>query len=121
MATPRTAQVLADVAEERCRQVDRYGTNDDLESGTGPDTRWLLPFTAASATAVESELRNEYLEYEEDAGKPTWVHLVREEVAEAFAESDPVRLRAELVQVAALAVSWVERLDESVKVSGPAY
>ena len=39
------------------------------------------------------------------------MHLVREEVAEAFAESDPARLREELIQVAALAVSWVEKID----------
>jgi hypothetical protein len=37
--------------------------------------------------------------------------LVREEVAEVFQETDPVKLREELVQVAALAVSWIEKID----------
>ena len=34
-----------------------------------------------------------------------------EEVAEAFAEADVRRLRAELVQCAAVAVKWVEAID----------
>ena len=109
--TPQTSRVLEDVRAERVRQVARYGLNEDLEDGTGPLTRWLLPFTALPADVVETLLREDYEDFEQDAGKPTWVHLIREEVAEAFTEADPVRLRAELVQVAALCVSWVERMD----------
>ena len=30
------------------------------------------------------------------------------------AESDPVKLRAELVQVAAVAVAWVEKIDRDI-------
>lgn len=40
-----------------------------------------------------------------------WRHILDEEVAEALAETDPERLRAELVQVAAVAVQWIEALD----------
>lgn len=40
-----------------------------------------------------------------------WLHILREEVAEAFAETDPVALRGELVQVAAVAVAWAEAID----------
>ena len=39
------------------------------------------------------------------------MHLLREEIAEVFVESDADRLREELIQVAALAVSWVEKID----------
>jgi hypothetical protein len=46
-----------------------------------------------------------------DGGYLDWLHILREEVAEAFAESDPAKLRAELVQVAAVAVNWVEAID----------
>lgn len=107
----QTEQVLADVGAERARQFERYGDNSDLEWGSGPETRWLLPYTDASAERVEDHLRGDYEDYEEELGAPTFVHLVREEVAEAFKESDPVRLREELIQVAALAVSWVEKID----------
>ena len=107
----RTVRVLTDVSVERAKQRARYGSNDDLEWGTGPETRWLIPFTYEPATAVERILRADYEEYEEATGKPTWVHLLREELAEAFAETDPIRLREELIQVAALAVSWAEKID----------
>lgn len=108
----RTREVLEAVLEERRRQFARYGSNADLEDGTGPLTRWLMPLTNASALEVETMLRVDYEDYEEETGKPTWVHLIREEVAEAFKESDDARLEEELTQVAALAVSWIEKIRE---------
>lgn len=41
----------------------------------------------------------------------TWRDILLEEVYEVFAETDPARLREELVQVAAVAVAWVEAID----------
>jgi hypothetical protein len=107
----RTRVILERVFNERQRQEARYGEgNTTVRDGTGPGTRWLLPFTTASAVEVEAALRLDYEDFEEETGAPTWVHLVREEIAEAFQETDPDRLAEELVQVAALCVSWVERL-----------
>ena len=108
----KTIAVLEQVFAERIRQVERYGHNHDLDDGTGPDTRWLLPFTSDGADTIERELRADYEHFEEETGDPTWVHLLREELAEAFAEEDPIRLRDELTQVAALCVSWVETLEQ---------
>lgn len=109
-----TIQVLEGVFEERKRQVARYGQNDDLEDGTGPDETWLGleldPGETLTATDIEYRLREDYEAHEARHDKPTWMHLVREEIAEAFAESDPTRLEEELVQVAALCVSWVESI-----------
>jgi hypothetical protein len=105
-----TLYVLDQVFQERARQVRRYGLNRDVKAGTGPETRWLGPYTGDSAQAVEQALRADYEDFQSETGLPTWVHLIREEVAEAFAEDDPVRLEAELIQVAALCVSMVERL-----------
>ena len=59
----------------------------------------------------EDICRADYEFYEKLHGQPTWMHLVREEVAEAFKEADPTRLEEELLQVAALCVSWVEKLQ----------
>jgi cobalamin-dependent methionine synthase I len=115
-----TWTVLRDVSMERAQQFQRYGTNDDLPDGSGPEARWLLPYTGQSATEIERELRDDYEDHEDDTGTVTWVHLLREELAEAFAESDPIRLRAELIQVAALAVSWVEKLDTRAALGLPA-
>lgn len=109
----RTRHVLSLVFKEREAQEVRYGeANKKLESGSGPETRWLLPYTGGSAQDIQEELRADYEDFEEETGQPTWVHLVREEVAEAFQEDDPERLAEELIQVAALCVSWAERLLE---------
>ena len=106
----RTRAVLEKVFEERQAQEARYGLdNETTQSGTGPETRWLEPFTGASATEVQEALRRDYEGFEDEA-PVTWLHLVREEIAEAFQEDDPERLAEELIQVAALCVSWVERL-----------
>ena len=40
-----------------------------------------------------------------------WQDIAAEEVAEAFAETDPVLLRAELIQVAAVIAAWVHDID----------
>lgn len=106
--------VLGDVMQERKRQVARYGHNEDLEYGTGPNVTWLGPeidpALVMDAEAIERTFRVDYEMHEALEGKPTWLHLVREEIAEAFAEIDSDRLEEELIQVAALAVSWVEKI-----------
>lgn len=106
----RTRVVLERVFEERQAQEARYGeVNTTCQSGTGPNVRWLLPLHGGSATQIEMLLREDYEAFEDEA-PVTWLHLVREEIAEAFKEDDPARLAEELIQVAALCVSWVERL-----------
>lgn len=111
--TEGTVSVLSAVLEERKRQVATYGHNDDLEDGTGPEARWLGSFTGRPAHEIEVLLRRDYEDFEEETGAPTWLHLVREELAEAFMEpSGSARLEEELIQVAALCVSWVESLRE---------
>jgi hypothetical protein len=128
--TCQTVTVLADVRAERARQYARHGSNSTLSDGTGPEVPWMgnvADFYQSRLAAVrrfpgageiETHLRNDYEAHEARTGKPTWMHLVREEVAEVFAENDPQRLRAELIQVAALAVSWVEKLDARQTPSG---
>jgi hypothetical protein len=46
-----------------------------------------------------------------ELGVITWADIFEEEVAEALAEVDLERLREELLQVAAVAVAWVEAID----------
>lgn len=106
-----TQTVLEDVAAERAEQIARYGLNDDLEYGTGPDVPWLTPFTVEGARDVELAFRDDYEFREARTGKPTWMDLLREELAEVACETDRTRMRAEAIQVAALAVSLCERID----------
>lgn len=111
----KTIAVLEKVFEERVRQVARYGHNEELEDGTGPDVEWIQPFSWARASNIQQGFREGYEAYEIDPnnpvpGKPTWMHLVREEIAEAFelAGDDP-EFVTEILQVAALCVSWAEK------------
>lgn len=106
-----TIRVLERVFEERCRQVGQYGFNRNLEDGTGPEVQWLKPFSDWPATDVEVGFRNDYEYREKQTGLPTWLDLVREELAESALETDPDRLSEELLQVAALCVSWVETIE----------
>ncbi len=47
----------------------------------------------------------------------TWRHISDEETSEAYAETDPVLLRKELVQQAAVLVAWVEDIDQRFEAS----
>lgn len=44
-------------------------------------------------------------------GQLSWRDILHEEVQEAFAESDPALLRAELLQVAAVCAAWIWDID----------
>jgi hypothetical protein len=104
-------RVLEDVLEERRLQFAWYGTNYNLPDGVGPEVRWLqgcgLNLDLRTATEIEAGFRYQY-----DYSSPrTWMQLIREEIAEAFKEDDITKLRTELLQVAALCVSWSEKLD----------
>lgn len=92
--------VLDEVFAERVRQHDRWGQQDlpDGEGSPQVDQHTLLLIRAANASAVAD-------------GTLTWDLVLLEEVAEALVETDPVKRRAELIQVAAVAASWVEALD----------
>lgn len=113
-----TLQVLEEVFEERKRQVARYGHNDDKADGTGPNVKWLsgtdINLDLRHADEIEKAFRTEYDRNGGDEGAD-WMRLVREELAEVFAEDDPENLEAELLQVAALCVSWVESIRKRRK------
>ncbi|GAA3203018.1 NUDIX hydrolase [Nonomuraea helvata] len=93
------ARVLADVTAERAAQDARWGMQI-LPDGTGDE-----------GTVAESDQARRETEAAAAGGVLTWRHILTEEVMEAFAETDPERLRAELIQVAAVAVKWTQALD----------
>ncbi|MEW9550775.1 hypothetical protein [Nonomuraea sp. NPDC050783] len=93
------ARVLAEVAAERVAQDVRFGVQE-LPDGTGGED------AAARAGAARDET-----DAADRAGALTWRHILAEEVLEAFAETGGEHLRTELVQVAAVAVKWIQALD----------
>lgn len=105
-------KVLSLVQEERTRQDRMHTGNNQLTLGFGSTVSplWLLPWTLEDSTRIEMALRADYEEFENLHGQPTWMHLIREEVAELFDTrviSDTIE---EAVQVAALCVCLCEHL-----------
>jgi hypothetical protein len=96
---PPSYPVLMEVAMERTRQNAKWGEQNHPD-GTGGLHHVL---------AVDDVRRG--VERAAAEGRQNWANVMGEEVAEAFAESDPARLHAELVQVAAVATAWIEAID----------
>lgn len=100
LLNPRaTLNSLDAVLTERVRQDETHG-EQNLPDDTG------LPYSGHVRACAQADY-----DTAEQEGRPTWRLILQEEVAEAFAETDPARLRAELVQVAAVAVQWIEAID----------
>ncbi|MEU5043212.1 NUDIX hydrolase [Streptomyces griseorubiginosus] len=93
------AGILAEIVAERERQDARWGEQNHRD-GTGSLTQVL-----------EADKAREGCQAAFARGDGTWMHVLIEEVFEAFAEDDPSKVRAELVQVAAVAVAWIAAID----------
>lgn len=98
MTLEPTNQVLLEVLSERQRQDDRWGEQNH-PNGTDKSYGSLA---LAAKTECEAAHR---------IGVLTYADILKEEFWEAMSEEDPERLREELIQVAAVAVAWVEKLD----------
>lgn len=97
---PEWAEILADVADERLRQVRMWGVQRHLD---------LAPLTKTRAPAAERQVRSYNWDADND-GMTTWDGILLEEVYEAFNAPTPELMAKELVEVAAVAVAWVEDL-----------
>lgn len=97
--TPGLAQHMVEVDTERQKQLAKWGDqhHPDGTAITGDDER------AASARHVCQAMAS--------LGQVSWRDILWEEIAEAFAEAEPVKLRAELVQCAAVIQAWISDID----------
>ncbi len=106
--------VLREIDAERVCQDAKWGQQNHTD-GTGPYIRIL----ARTDVNLDLDLRTcEELAniFKAKCGGNTpaqdnWRDILLEEVFEAMAEEDATALRTELIQVAAVAVSWVEAID----------
>lgn len=96
--TPGVKAFAEAVDVERQRQLAKWG-DQHHDDGTG----YALDRNAAT------EARN-VCQYAASKGVITWRDILWEEIAEAFAETDPDRLETELVQCAAVIAAWVADL-----------
>lgn len=110
---PWSANTLAEVSEERGRQERKWGQQDHPD-GTGP---WLLLWGMPTTLAGHARARNierwarDRCQRAPDEGGDTYERILTEKWAEAIAADDPEKLRTELLQVAAVAVAWIEAID----------
>jgi hypothetical protein len=93
-------QVILDVLNERVEQDRKWGEQNHPD-GTEANNDNLDTLAAIRG----------YYEDAEESNTLTWRHILEEEVAEVFASGNPRDLRRELVQVAAVAVAWIEAID----------
>lgn len=96
-----TQSVLADVLAERRRQVEHWGDQARLRNGTGQSLQLFGWDPAALAKAARQRVSR----------RRDWFSILLEGVFEALGESDRAKLRTEVLQVAAVAVAWIEKLD----------
>jgi hypothetical protein len=94
----RRERVAIDVTRERQRQDDKWG---ELHYPDGTGRPGDIHFAAGFKAICKAN----------DPAADNWRDILAEEVFEAFAETDPAMLRAELVQVAAVAQAWAEDID----------
>ena len=99
---------INDVLAEREAQDAKWGEQNHPD-GTGPD-RHLMNYWPLSTSQLCKAARNR-TDWAAKMGVVTFADILLEEVFEALAEDDPSALREELVQVAAVAVQWVEAID----------
>jgi len=107
--------VLLAVAEERQQQDAKWGQQDhrdgcprllDREGGCSPQQ---LAYDLEIPTAGRARL---LCQIAFARGQGHWSAILQEEVSEAVAAiGDDAALRRELVQVAAVAVAWIEAID----------
>lgn len=111
--------VLGEVYAERFQQEAKWGQQNHAD---GTDVNWVdhirpgFGWEGPPARHAANMARAACKRAARD-GKDTWLWILLEEVAEAFAESDPAALRAELVQVAAVAVAWAQAIDRRTQLA----
>lgn len=93
------SKVLRQISKERDRQDAKWGEQNHPD-GTG------FAYMRERARISRRECDAAFA-----AGQGTWRHVLREEYHEALACDDPAELRAELLQVAAVAAAWIQAID----------
>jgi hypothetical protein len=97
------ARVLDAFLQERSHQDAKWGEQNHPD-GTGERFRADADMYRADCDAAAR------------AGSLHWLDILLEEVYEAAAESDPKKLRVELVQSAAVIMAWIEAIDRRADV-----
>lgn len=106
-----TSLVLSEVYTERERQDGLWGEQNHSD-GTGPNVLFLGARVPEEHTYADIRKRaTDLTDGNASSKRLSYADIFVEEVFEALAESDQAKLREELIQCAAVAVAWVEKID----------
>jgi hypothetical protein len=98
----RARYIAQELVEERERQVVKWGTQREHPDGL---------FYDAFRTPVYPGVMLEHFARGNLDKETTWAAIFMEEVGEALQADNDADLRAELVQVAAVAMAWIDAID----------
>lgn len=102
--------IYDEIIAERARQDAKWGEQNWPSVGTYCDAR--APEIAAEVFEIPTEAQAKFMCQQATAsGELTFAHIAIEELCEAVAAPDDVARRAELVQLAAVCVQWIEAID----------
>lgn len=92
-ATPGVGDFAELVDEERRRQLEKWGDQKHPDGTGRPGDQHLADYFRAVCQA-------------NSPAKDNWRDIAAEEAFELFAETDPEKIRAELIQLAAVLQAW---------------
>ena len=95
--------IYEQIAAERKRQDEKWGEQNH--------PMLKMPFIAK----ILEERLKAMRKATEDKELVSWYTILEEEICEAFTETDPVKQREEMVQVAAVAVQIIEYLSRQIE------
>lgn len=112
--------VYSEIADEVARSTEKHGDQSHVPIGTGDQVAFLhgtelakpfehVPVTMGTLAYTAMNVTDKSFA----EGHGTWADILLEEVAEALAEDEPARVREELVQVAAVAVKFIDAIDRA--------
>lgn len=103
--------ILDEIRAERARQDGTWGEQNHPDMAGDAtaqcDAREMFEGWAGNYR----EINNGNFDPRDADRRLDWTGIFLEEVYEALAESDPAKIRAELIQVAAVAAAWIECID----------
>lgn len=124
---PKSGAVLEEVSRERVRQDAKWGQQNH-PNGTGEPGMEPFGYSDAADLAdwlakpepdgTVADFMRHRCEVMFSQGSGTYEAILTEEWGEAVSEPDPAKLRAELIQVAAVAIAWAEKIDRASLAGG---
>jgi hypothetical protein len=113
-------KILDEIRAERKKQEEKWGEQNhpclDLDVLA---SHKCTPEVMTEAYNIPSELQaKDITDRNAENGTLTYADIALEEFCEVVSEFDPVKRRQELVQLAAVTVAWIEKIDRDLKKQG---